>query len=106
MLYSIIRLVHFFTILFIALTPFFNNYRTLFIHFLFIPLLVLHWKLNDDTCILTEIEKYIRKTKQNKQTFIGSIMGPIYEPKSETVQFICLILWCISLKKVYNVYEF
>jgi hypothetical protein len=62
-----------------------------------IPLLLLHWKLNNDTCLLTEIEKVITRKKHNNNTFIGSILGPIYEPKSTTIQLLCISLWFISL---------
>ena len=104
MLCSLIQLIHFCILLFVILTPFCSHYKYIFIHVLFIPLLILHWKLNDDTCVLTEIEKIITKENQNKKTFIGSIIGPVYEPKSNTIQVICFILWIISCMKLYKLY--
>ena len=100
----LIKLFHICIILFTILTPFTNIHKYIFLHILFVPLLIFHWKLNNDTCALTEIEKLITKEKNNNKTFIGSIIGPVYEPKSLTIQLICIFLWCVSLIQIYKNY--
>ena len=77
-----------------------SNLYFLTLHSMFIPLMCLHWYLNNDVCALTEIEKVLTNKKNNKDTFIGSILGPVYEPKSNNVLKITLVLWSITLYKL------
>ena len=58
--------------------PFTKNKKQLEFYSLFIPFLFLHWSLNDDNCALTSMEKLITGKQDNKDTFVGSIIGPIY----------------------------
>ena len=97
----LVRLAHLLLILFITIVPLCSNSLYLLIlHSLFLPLMCLHWYLNNDICALTEVEKVLTNKKNNKDTFIGSILGPVYEPKSDTVLKITLALWSITLYKL------
>ena len=104
MLQLLIRIIHLGILLFTILAPFSKVYLYISIHILLVPFLMIHWKLNNDTCALTEIEKLITREKNNSNTFIGSIIGPVYEPKSTQIQVISVILWCISLIQMYKIY--
>lgn len=96
-----VKLAHVLIVLFVTLVPFIIQVpRLLSLHALFIPLMICHWKLNNDACILTELEKIITNKKNNKDTFIGSILGPVYSPKSNEILFFSLILWSITLYKL------
>ena len=106
MLHFLVRLAHILIVLFVILVPFIiQTPRILVLHALFIPLMICHWKLNNDVCSLTEIEKYLTNKKENKETFIGSILGPVYEPKPNEYLFICLVLWSITLYKLNSQYN-
>jgi predicted ferric reductase len=100
----LIRCIHILIVLFVVFAPFFNNSDIVLLHTVFVPLLIFHWITNNDTCFLTELEKLFTKKKDNRETFMGSIMGPVYEPQSFQIYILCIILWIISSKKIY--YEF
>lgn len=105
-LYSLVRLAHILIVLFVILVPFIiKNPRILVLHSMFIPLMICHWKFNNEVCSLTEIEKYLTNKKENRDTFIGSILGPVYEPKSDEYLFICLVLWSITMYKLNSQYN-
>jgi hypothetical protein len=78
----IIRLIHTLILIFIGTAPFFGGEYFLSIHFLVIPFIMLHWVTNQTVCALTEMEKLVRGTRDDEQTFFGQIFTPIY--KSET----------------------
>jgi hypothetical protein len=100
-LHYFVRLAHLFLILFIIMVPLCpSSVYLLTLHSMFLPLMCLHWYLHNDVCALTEIEKVLTNRKNNKDTFIGSILGPVYEPKSDNVLKITLVLWSITLYKL------
>ena len=78
----IIRLIHTLILIFIGAAPFFGGEYFLSIHFLVIPFIMLDWVTNQTVCALTEMEKLVRGTRDDEQTFFGQIFTPIY--KSET----------------------
>lgn len=97
----LVKLAHLLLLLFVISVPLCSNsVYFLILHSLFIPLMCLHWYLNNDVCALTEMEKFLTNKKNNKDTFIGSILGPVYEPKSDDVLKITLVLWMITLYKL------
>ncbi len=94
---SIIKLIHLLFIMFIILVPLISSDSyILFLHLLAIPTMMFHWLLNSDKCILTEIEKRI--TKRN-DTFIGSVLGPIYSPQPHNIRVTCVVLWFMTFNK-------
>lgn len=86
------------------LVPFRSNREHLIIHSVIVPFLYFHWITNNDTCALTELEKYISKKTKNEDTFIGSIISPIYKIEKEKckriTKMVSLLLWCISFEKI------
>ena len=97
----VITLIHFLIVLFVVFAPICSSCPyTLVAHALFIPLLIVHWKLNDDGCCLTELEKRLTNKTENKETFIGSILGPVYEPRPNEQLFLCLTLWLVAVHKL------
>ena len=87
-----------------VIVPFSNNKKCNTIHSILVPFLFFHWLTNNDTCILTELEKMISKKEQNKDTFIGSILSPVYIINDCTsrklTKMTTLLLWCFSLNNV------
>ena len=79
---NIIRFLHVLLLVFLLLIPFSNDKYLLKLHLLLIPFLMIHWITNNDTCALTEIEKYLRGTSNGYQTFIGSLVGPVFKLKN------------------------
>ena len=90
---------------FFALAPFTDDQRILTLHLIGVPFLMLHWITNQSTCALTEIEKYLSGKEHDEETFIGSIVAPVYKFQSpenmDMVLWVVLIfLWLYTLQKV------
>ena len=64
---NIIKLLHIGFISFILTTPLSNSNYFLLLHSIIVPLLILHWTCNDNTCALTSIERYIRKEQSQSE---------------------------------------
>ena len=101
---SIVRCIHVLFVFFMIIAPFSNNKQLIITHAILVPFLFFHWLTNNDTCILTELEKMISKKEQNKDTFIGSILSPVYIiddcTSRKLTKMTTLLLWCFSLNKV------
>ena len=66
---SLICFIHILIILCILIIPFINSNYLLFFFVLIIPFIQMHWLLNDDTCALTELEKFLRNEKDKNKCF-------------------------------------
>jgi hypothetical protein len=60
LLLAVIRTLHFSILLFVMLGWAAPSQSARILHLLLIPILILHWKTNNDTCILTSFEARIR----------------------------------------------
>ena len=76
---SFICFIHIIIILLIFIIPFVNSNYLLFSYCLIIPLIEFHWLFNNDTCALTELEKYLRNDKDKNNCFTQKIIGPIFK---------------------------
>lgn len=112
----LITIIHILFILFLILAPFSQNNLILFLHFITIPFLLLHWILNDDTCAISLIETHIRKqiynnTNDINDCFSCKLFSPIYKITNNYKSFstivytVCIILWLITTNKLYNKYK-
>jgi len=75
-----------------------------------------HWYVNDNTCVLTEIERKLRleidgDVPNDDDCFTCKLINPIYDFKknhmnySTIIYFITIILWMISLYNLYMGYK-
>lgn len=77
---KIIRLIHILIIIIIIYGSIFSNNKNIInLSFIFLISVITHWMLNDDTCILTILEKKITGNTDNKKSFIYSVVSPIYK---------------------------
>ena len=97
---DIVKLIHSMFITFVIFAPFINDCHCLVSHAIIIPFLFGHWITNNDTCLLTEMEKAFTSKTQNDQTFIGSIVGPVYNLESVDVKVVSFALWCITILSI------
>lgn len=87
-----IKTIHFGIFTYILLVPFISNNKIKLLgHCYFIPLIMLHWYLNDDKCCLTMLEFSIRK-KINKNISMSEcltykIISPIYKFNNNNKNF-------------------
>lgn len=113
-----IIILHIIFILFIFIAPFTNSNYLLLLHAIICPFIMIHWLLNDNTCALTLMEKFIRQQMNgNKQPlkdedcFTCRIIDPVYKftenfaDQSIVAYVIVTILWFITLFKLFSKYR-
>lgn len=93
---NIIFTIHLFFLVAILLVPFIGTTDHLEFYSLLIPFLFFHWTTNDDTCALTQIESWATG-KSKEQTFMGRVMGPIYNidehEANHLIKIVFFFLW-------------
>lgn len=101
-----IKFIHLLVVLYVVLTPFINIKFLLGTYLFLIPVMIIHWICNDNTCILTSIEKKIRQESgdyTDNNCFTCKIIDPIYNFNDNSdiysvityVSTICLWLYSI-----------
>ena len=116
-LLKLIMVIHVLFLLFLFIVPFTNSNYLLLIHVIIAPFIMIHWLLNDNTCALTMMEKYVRQqmygsdaSVKDEDCFTCRIIDPIYKftdnysSNSWIPYAILTILWLISLSKL--IYKF
>jgi hypothetical protein len=79
------------------IVPFIGQTKQLEFYSILIPLLFLHWALNDDTCFLTNLEQIVTD-EPKERTFMGRLVGPIYNlPDDQIGKGIKIILFSLWL---------
>lgn len=100
----LVRTLHILFIAWMIYAPFSKNETMLVFHAIISPFLMLHWILSDSGCILTHIEKHIRGLEHTSQSFIHSIVAPVYvidDNRLKPFVFASTIgLWLITLRQV------
>ncbi len=105
-----INIIHLIVIIFVLATPFSNSNYLMLLHIIVVPFIMLHWLLNNNTCCLTVVEKYIRQktitTKiKEEDCFTYQLIAPIYDfSKNHKAfsTFIYIITTSVWLLSVYN----
>lgn len=111
-----ILLCHFLTVCFVVLVPFLNNYYLILLHTIVVPFIMFHWYLNDNTCVLTEIERKLRldidgQIPDDNNCFTCQLINPIYDFKKNNMDYstiiytVTIILWLISVFHLYKGYK-
>ena len=100
----LINILHALLVIFIILVPFIGQKDLLEIHAIIIPFILLHWYLNDSTCMLTEIEKRMTG-KDAADTFMGRLFEPVYKFQTKEGENIflwmaMLSLWLVTMCRV------
>ena len=89
---NIIYILHVSLVIFNIITPFITTDPfILVLYCLTLTTILSHWYLNNDTCIMTKLESYIRGTHDNN-TFIGQLVKPVYNISSKEIHIITILL--------------
>lgn len=114
-LLKFITLGHILVILFIIGAPITNSNYFLLLHSLFIPFLILHWVCEDNTCILTIMEKKFKKALLGEydedKCVTCTAIYPVYNFRknnksySSLLYFVVLGLWGVSSTKLLCKYK-
>lgn len=106
-LLNLISLIHVIFVLFVILAPFSNINYFLMLHVIFVPFVMLHWIYNDNTCVLTVMERNLRKQIYGKvdeeDCITCRLIEPVYDFRknyatfSTIIYIITITLWLISV---------
>ncbi len=121
---TVITIIHYIYVIFILAAPITNSTLLLGLHSIFVPFMIFHWILNNDTCFLTVMESYIRNSAEGNKTFdieqlmkkkedcfTYKLVGPIFNFKEDNQEFstfiymLVLALWGVSVYKLYKKYK-
>jgi hypothetical protein len=106
-----IRVLHFSMVIAILYVPFQNDPWYLVMYTMFVPFLMLHWVMNDNNCILTVVEKQIRRSMGQKEEELSScftcqIIEPVYDitkifpDESALIYIITFLLWLVAVYRI------
>jgi hypothetical protein len=112
---NIITFLHILFFIFMVGAPFVNSNYILFLHFILVPFLMLHWICNDNTCALTIAEKAIRKqfsdNVNSSDCVTCLVIEPVYDFRKNNADYTALIyavailLWCITAYRLFSRYR-
>lgn len=109
----LINVLHIIVIIFVLCAPFSGSNYLLFMHTIIVPFIMLHWVLNNNTCSLTVMEKFVRTQTygvqpEDEECFSYKFIAPIYDfnKNNEAFSYFTYVatfsLWSIS---VYNLID-
>jgi hypothetical protein len=114
-LLKIVSLLHVLFVIFVVVTPFINSNYFLMMHIIFLPFMMLHWLCNDNTCVLTVVEKYLKRKLYGKideeECLTCKLIEPVYDFRKNYAQFsliiyaITIMLWLISVGRMTYKYK-
>lgn len=71
-----------------------------------------HWVLNDDNCVLTQMEMYLTG-KEKERTFFGQLISPVYnlsdKDSDKFVKSLLFVMWLLvqfKLKRIPGLNKF
>ena len=97
---NFIACLHLLFIIFVVSTPFVTDNPFILLYYCFILFFVMvHWYLNNDTCVLTLIESKLRG-KKDSETFMGRLLKPIYNVSSDEIKYFSLFLFLFAFLKI------
>lgn len=97
---NIIAFLHLLFVIFVTTTPFVTDSPFVLLYYCFILFFVMvHWYLNNDTCVLTILESKLRGKKDN-DTFMGRLIKPIYNVSSNEIKYLAILLFIFAFLKI------
>jgi hypothetical protein len=99
MITHFIKLIHCMIVALMLFVPFSNNKTLLAYYIIYVPFIVAHWILNDDTCALTLLECYF-SGKSKEESFTGRLVGPLYKVTNNHIYIITFVLYMIAVVRL------
>lgn len=93
---NFIKLIHCIIVAMMLFVPFSNNRILLSCYIMYVPFIVFHWILNDDTCALTLLECYLTGNSK-EESFVGRLVGPVYNITNNHIYIITFVLYMIAV---------
>lgn len=97
---AVVMVLHTALVAFVLAAPFSTDDSALAACVFLLPMLWIHWLLNDDTCFLTIVECRLRGL-QPSQSFIHRLVSPVYKIRDEHVRLLAWVgsvgLWVVAV---------
>ena len=102
---NVIKVLHFGLVIFILAVPFMDiDWKYYAFHAVLCISLLVHWWMNNDTCVLTLIESALTNVPE-RESFMYRLVSPVYKIKDNDlkhlVRVVVPILFAISARKIY-----
>lgn len=101
---TIVRAVHILFIAWMVWAPWSGSRDVLVIHAVACPFLMMHWLTSTDGCVLTLMEKHLRGLERDDQSFIHSLVAPVYVIDDAQLRTLVTLgtagLWAVTLTKL------
>lgn len=106
---NLICFLHVILVILVVIVPFLDIPYLLMLYTVFVPFMILHWVTNDNTCVLTTIEKYARNvtTKDEEdECFTCRLINPVFDFRKNNIDQTAFIytatitLWIIAVIKL------
>ena len=103
---NFVWVLHVAFVAFVITTPFTDSEELLTLYVATIPFVCLHWIYNNDTCMLTLLEKHFRGVADDN-SFFHALFSPIYTPSGfsdactkRLTWIVTIVLWLIALQRL------
>lgn len=104
MLADLVTTIHVLFILWMCYVPFSSDMQQVGLHAILCVFLLGHWILGSKVCALTMLEKKLRGLSQDEESFIHSIVGPVYDVPDHclklAVRWVTVCLLLVSLYRL------
>jgi hypothetical protein len=109
----LILLFHIFVIIMALIIPFSNSNYLLMMYIITIPVVLMHWIFKDNTCMISLVEKKIRKTYGSNidDCVTCKLIEPIYdfsknnEKYSNYIYIITIIIYFVAVFRMFYKYK-
>lgn len=65
--------------------------------------IMFHWSVNNQTCCLTILEKFLRGAELDAETFFGNLVGPVYSANEHWISWVFILtLFIFNLFSLYK----
>ena len=112
---KIVSLLHILFVIFVIVAPFSGSNYFLMLHSVFIPFIIIHWICNDNTCVLTIVERYLKRKVYGKidedECITCKLIEPVYDFKKNYSQFstiiytVTILLWLVTMSSLTYKYK-
>ena len=112
---KIVSLLHILFVIFVIVAPFSGSNYFLMLHSVFIPFIIIHWICNDNTCVLTIIERYLKRRVYGKidedECITCKLIEPVYDFRKNYSQFstiiytVTILLWLVTMSSLTYKYK-
>ena len=110
MIVWLLRALHIFILLFVLFGWAFPSLVVLWAHLVFVPIMIVQWKVNSGNCLLTDLENYLLKNKpkpvHTEEGFVKKILKIFFKklPSDKAIEIgiyvVTVLAWLGTLYRI------